>query len=107
VVAEALGVRGELARPEEAVTGPAEHQAGFDLVLLDPAGDGKDLLDPAPAQPSPRRNTIRSMVAATVGRMNRWETFSPASRGSVVSLTSASRAELACTEVMPGIPVVT
>ena len=44
------------------------------------------------------------MVAATVGRMNRWETFSPASRGSVVSLTSASRAELACTEVMPGIP---
>jgi len=50
---------------------------------------------------------MRSMVDATVGRMKRWETFSPASRGSVVSLTSASRAELACTEVMPGIPVVT
>ena len=47
---------------------------------------------------------MRSMVDATVGRMKRWETFSPASRGSVVSLTSASRAELAWIEVMPGIP---
>jgi hypothetical protein len=33
----------------------------------------------------------------------RWKTLSPASRGRVVSLTSASRSELACTEVMPGI----
>jgi hypothetical protein len=49
VVAEALGVRWVLAGPQEAVAGPAEHQAGLDLVLLDPAGDGQDLLDPAPA----------------------------------------------------------
>jgi hypothetical protein len=48
VVPEALGVGWELAGPQQAVAGPAEHQAGLDLVLLDPAGDGQDLLDPWP-----------------------------------------------------------
>ena len=49
MVAEALGVGRELPGPQQAVAGPAEHQAGLDLVLLDPPGDGQDLLDPAPA----------------------------------------------------------
>ena len=43
---------------------------------------------------------------ATVGTTKRAEMFSPASSGSVQSLTRVSRAELACTVAMPGQPAV-
>ena len=45
-----------------------------------------------------------STLAATDGTTKRAETFSPASSGSVHILTSASRAELACSVHMPGTP---
>ena len=50
------------------------------------------------------RWTTRSTLAATVGTTKRAETFSPASSGSVHILTSASRAEFACSVHMPGTP---
>src|SRR6266568_819382 len=50
------------------------------------------------------RCTTRSTLAATVGTTNAADTFSPASNGSVHILTSASRAELACSVHMPGSP---
>ena len=48
--------------------------------------------------------TTRSTDEATVGTMYAAVTFSPASIGSTQSLVTASRAELACTLVMPGMP---
>ncbi len=50
------------------------------------------------------RCTTRSVEAATVGTTNRDEMFSPASSGSVHSLTSASRALLAWIVARPGSP---
>lgn len=46
-----------------------------------------------------------STLAATVGTTNLAEMFSPASSGSVHIFTSASRAELACSEHIPGTPL--
>src|SRR6266702_6414397 len=45
------------------------------------------------------------MPAAALGTMNPCEMFWPANNGSVVSLSSASRAELACSEVIPAMPL--
>ena len=56
-----------------------------------------------PSGPIPRCTT-RSTDEATVGTTNRAEMFSPASSGSVHILTRASRAELACSEAIPGSP---
>ena len=77
----------------------------LDDVALDPPGTATISRTRRWPRASMPRCTTRSTLAATVGTTNAADTFSPASSGSVHILTSASRAEFACSVHMPGRPL--